>query len=294
MVHFFAGGAVIFGFYLLSAGKAPSIEQVPPTVHIGAGEVAWLQETFARQWQRPATREEMIALLTTHLKEELLSREARALGLERGDTLVRRRLAQKMSFMLEDTFRLTEPTDAELQAYFTEHATQYERGSKVTFGFVYFDPDKRNDAEADARAALEFVNAKHEQPPMQEVGDRLLIESPIVDADRAAIAAQFGDEFAATVLSLPEGSWQGPIRSAYGVHLVYVDKKVGAEAANFEDVRTRVQEDWYQEHQRAEIARYFAELMQKYKVETDADVGGMIGPLDELLPQVVGDADGTR
>ncbi len=290
LVHFLTGGAVIFGIYGWSASNEALVQEAPPTVHIGAGEVAWLQETFMRQRQRPATRDEMIGLVTTYLQEELLAREARTLGLERDDTLVRRRLAQKLSFMLQDTFRFAEPPDEELRQYFEANAARYTSGSRATFGHVFFDPEKRADAESDARAALRTITAKHELPPTEEIGDRLLIESPVVGADHAAIAAQFGDEFAGAVLALPEKTWQGPIHSAYGWHLVFLNEKTGTTPAQFDDVHARVREDWYQERQRIEIARYFARLMEKYRVETDPDVRGMIGPLDTLLPQGIGDS----
>ena len=95
LVHFLLGGVAIFGVYEWSASGArvPEAGGVEP-VRIGSGEVAWLQESWVRVWQRPAMRDEMIAMVTSHLKEELLAREARAMGLDRDDTLVRRRLAQ--------------------------------------------------------------------------------------------------------------------------------------------------------------------------------------------------------
>lgn len=290
LIHFLLGGAALVALFAwLQPGEAGPADAGGVTVHIGSGEAAWLQETWSRQWQRPATRDEMMGLVTNYLKEELLAREARELGLEKDDTLVRRRLAQKMSFLLEDTFRLAEPSEAELRAYFEANATRYERGSRVSFGHIFFDPEKRANAEADAHAALAYVNATHAQSPTEPLGDRLLIESPIVDADRAAIAAQFGEAFADAVLVLSEGAWQGPISSAYGYHLVYVDEKSAVEPATLTQARSRVEEDWYREHQRREIEKYFAGLMEKYRVETDPDVRGMIGPLDELLPQAIGE-----
>lgn len=295
LLHFLLGGATLVALFMwLQPGEA---EPVPvettedAVLHIGAGEMAWLQETFTRQWQRPATRDEMIGLMTTYLKEELLAREARSLGLEKDDTLVRRRLAQKLSFLLEDTFRLQEPPEAELRAYFEASAARYADGTRISFRHVFFDPEKRADAEADARAALAQLNENNVL--VDELGDRLLIDPVIADADRLAILAQFGEAFADATLALPVGTWEGPVQSAYGVHLVRVDHRVEPEAPVFEDVRARVYEDWFNEHQRVEVAKYFAALMERYEVEVDPEVRGMIGPLDELLPQAIGGAGET-
>ncbi len=291
-VHFVAGGVLLFAMVRWTPGEtAPASELPREIVQIGAGEVAWLQETWMRQWQRPATREEMIGLVTTYLKEELLAREARAMGLDQDDTLVRRRLAQKLSFLLEDTFRLAQPKEDELRAFFAQDAARYETAARVSFRHVYFDPEKRTDADADARATLSALNESG--GAWETTGDRLLIESAIADADHHAIASQFGAEFAESVLSLSAGSWHGPIQSAYGAHLVCVDVKADAALAIFEDVESRVADDWYLQQHREQVARYFAKLMDKYEVDVDPAVRGMVGPLDELLPQAIGGASET-
>jgi len=295
MIHFLAGGAALFGLFAWleprDAESAPSADDAAATVHIGSGEVAWLQESFLRQWQRPATRDEMVGLMTTHLKEELLAREARSLGLEKDDTLVRRRLAQKLSFLLEDTFRLAEPPDAELRAYFEANKARYAEGARISFRHVFFDPEKRADAEGDARAALGPLN--EDNVLVEDLGDRLLIDPVMANADRLAIAAQLGEVFAEAVLALPVGPWEGPVQSAYGVHLVRVDHRVEPEPPVFEDLRPAVYEDWFREHQRKEVAKYFTALMERYRVEVEPEVRGMIGPLDELLPQAIGGAAET-
>ncbi len=291
LLHFMAGGALLFGVvHWIDQSRNTAGNGREDTVHIGSGEVAWMQEAWTKQWQRPATRDELIGAVTTFLKEELLAREARAMGLEKDDTLVRRRLAQKLSFLLEDTFRLAEPPEVELRAYFEANAARYETAARASFGHIFFDPEKRTNADADARTALAQLSSNEIQPAAETLGDRLLIESPIVDADHAAIAAQFGDEFAAAVLAQPEKVWQGPVRSAYGLHLVRVDHRSATKPAEFANALPRLREDWYREQQGHEIERYFARLMEKYRVETDPEVRGMIGPLDELLPQAIGGA----
>lgn len=294
LIHFLLGGTVLVALFAwLEPGDAEPATVAPEgaVLHIGAGEMAWVQETFTRQWQRPATRDEMVGLMTTYLKEELLAREARALGLEKDDTLVRRRLAQKLSFLLEDTFRLAEPSDAELGAYFEANAARYADSARISFRHVYFDPETRPDAEADARAALAQLNES--DVLADEIGDRLLIDPVIANADRLAIAAQLGVAFADAALALPVGTWEGPVQSAYGVHLVRVDHRVEPGPPVFEDARARVYEDWFHEHQRTEVAKYFSALMERYRVDVDPQVRGMIGPLDELLPQAIGGADET-
>ena len=293
LVHFLLGGAAIFGVYEWSASGArvPEAGGVEP-VRIGSGEVAWLQESWVRVWQRPATRDEMIAMVTSHLKEELLAREARAMGLDRDDTLVRRRLSQKLSFLLEDTFRLAEPAEEDLRRYFEANTSRYEVGGRVSFIHAYFNPESRADASGDAQAALAQLSESPEGS-WDGIGDRMLIESAIANADRQAVAAQFGNEFAGELFEVLPGEWQGPIQSAYGFHLVRVDQKSDAETPEFDEVAQRVREDWYLERHAEEVERYFEMLMDKYGLVVDDDVRGLIGPLDELVPQSIGGSDET-
>lgn len=123
-------------------------------ITIGSGEVRWLRETFGSQWRRSPTADEMKGLLARLTEEELLAREARALGLDRDDTVVRRRLAQKLTFIIEDTSRIAYPSDAELRRFHGEHGERYKTDPRITFRQVFFSPQRRSQADADATAAL--------------------------------------------------------------------------------------------------------------------------------------------
>jgi len=295
LLHFVLGGALLFGVvHWMSPARNATGSGSGEPVHIGSGEVAWMQETWTKQWQRPATRDELIGAVTNFLKEELLAREARSMGLEKDDTLVRRRLGQKLSFLLEDTFRMTRSPDGALESYFAANADRYRTHARITFRHVYFDPEKRQDATADARAALEHLKASADGAPVDDLGDRLLVEPVLHDAEPQAVAAQFGGDFADAIFKLKAGSWEGPVTSAYGVHLVRIEAITPPEAIVFADARAKVEEDWYREQQKKQTEEFFTKLMTKYKVEIDPDVRGMVGPLDELLPQSIGGAGETQ
>jgi hypothetical protein len=138
-------------------------------------------ETWTRQWQREPTREEMRGLITEFLKEELLSREARAMGLDEDDTIVRRRLAQKLEFLVQDTSRLAEPTEGDLRRFYAAHPERFQTEARISFTQVYFSREKRADAMDDAKSALHDLSRGGKSA---DLGDRLLIDSEIDDADR--------------------------------------------------------------------------------------------------------------
>ena len=156
LLHFLIAGSLLFGGYAwLNRGNQPSNAVEP--VRIGQGEVHWLSETFASQWRRQPTADELDDLLTTLISEQLLAREARSLGLDRDDTIVRRRLAQKLVFLVEDTSGITEPHEDELRRYYAVHADRYRTSKLISFRHAFFSPQRRPDADRDARQALVAV-----------------------------------------------------------------------------------------------------------------------------------------
>ena len=172
---------------------------------------------WTRQWRRPPTDEELTGLVADHLKEEVLAREAKALELDVGDTIVRRRLAQKMAFLLDDTIRTAEPPEAELRALYETRPDLVRTPARVSFSQVFF---RREQGDGRARASLAALSDAAAIP--DEQGDRLLLGDTFADQDEQALTNLFGASFAQAVLALPVGRWSGPVESGYGLHLVKV------------------------------------------------------------------------
>jgi hypothetical protein len=280
LLHFLAIAGLLFATYSwMRQGSMENGSRV--AVRITADEVAWLTETWSRQWQRPPSREELRGLVTDYLKEELMAREARAMGLDENDTIVRRRLAQKVAFLVDDTARLTEPTEQDLRRFYDAHLVDFQTGARVSFAHVYFSREKRADAETDAKAAL--VELGRGADPTK-LGDRLLLDTEMRNADERTISAQFGPDFAKSVLALRPGDWNEPIVSGYGLHLVRVSEWTPARPLEFDAVKEPVLDRWRNEQQRDVSARYFAGLLKKYGVAVDESVRPLIGPLDGHLP----------
>ena len=168
-----------------------------------------------------------------------------------------------------------------MRRFYDAHPEHFQTGARVSFTHIYFSREKRADAESDARAAL--VELAH-GADATALGDRLLIDAEMRDADERAVAAQFGPDFARAVLALKPGVWSGPVVSGYGLHLVRVSELTPGRLREFADVRTQVRERWRDEQERAGSARYFAGLLKKYHVAVDEDVKPLIGPLDGPLP----------
>lgn len=282
-------GALIFAAYSwLNPGA--SAQQAASTVRITGQDVAWLADTWVRQQQRPPTREELRGLVTEYLKEQLLAHEARAMGLDQDDLIVRRRLAQKLEFLVEDTPQQAEPTDQDLRRIYKANPDQFQSPARVSFTQIYFSRERRHDAAADAKAALAELSHSTTAARAADMGDPLMLDAEILNADEQTVSGQFGSDFARTVFALQPGTWHGPIESAYGLHLVRVSGFEPAKLREFAEVRTQVLDNWREQQQREDSERYFATLLKKYDVVVDANLKPLVGP---LVGPVAGQVDAS-
>ena len=281
LVHFIAAGSVLFvvAGWLGESESADSTRQVL----IGEGEVRWLTETWSRQRQRQPSRDELQDLIGELVREELLAREARELGLDKDDTIVRRRLAQKLMFLVEDTAQLQEPTSTELRRLYDAKPHLFQEEARVTLVHVFFDPGRRADAAGDARQALRKLMRLGAAADLAEFGDGSLVQSEFHDTDEQMLAAQLGPEFARAVFALQPGTWQGPVQSSYGAHLVRVTELNAGRRRGFEDVREALAERWHEERRREQAERYFDGLEEKYEVILDEGVKSLVGELPGKL-----------
>ena len=271
LLHFLLLGAGLFLLFDLVGGPR---ERAPEQVVIGASEVSRLAEGFARTWQRPPTRDELAGLVRDQVDEEILYREALALGLERDDTIVRRRLRQKMEFLLDAEAPLAEPSDEEIERHRLAHPQHFEEPPRVTFRHVYLSVDRRADAaRGDAERLLARLRASDES--WERSGDPLSLASSFSDLEPADVKSLFGGDFAAAVLALPVGAWQGPIASGYGLHLVFVSGRSPARLPPLAKVRNAVLRDLEATRRAEANERRLAELRERYEVRVEwPDAGG--------------------
>ena len=236
LVHFLVLGALIFAGYGVFASKEAAGDR---RIEVTTQDLARLRDISIKQWGHEPDARTMNDLVQSFVREEVLYREALASGLDRDDSIVRRRLAQKMDFLANEEVRPA--TEAELRAYFDSHKQQYQQAALLDFEQVYFSTDRRgNSAQVEARRALANLRGGHSVQ-----GDNFMLPGSAVQQDRQQLARDYGSDFANALFALPEGAWAGPIVSAHGLHLVRV-KHLAERVARFEEVRDRVAADFTQ------------------------------------------------
>lgn len=261
LLHFFMVGALLFGVYGWLHG---GLQSSPTEVVVSRGQVQSLQMQFERVWQRPATRDELQGLIDGWIKEEIFYREGIAMALDRDDPVVRRRVGQKLEFIL-DSAAPASATDAELQAWLQAHPDDYRIEPTYSLRQVFFDPARHGDKlDADIVAARRAL----ESGKLVE-GDTTLLPAEMNAARATEIARFFGNEFVEGLTTVAIGRWHGPMRSAFGVHLVALSERQNAGRATLNDVRAEVERDLL--HARSEDAKaaVYQRLRANYRVRID-------------------------
>jgi hypothetical protein len=268
LFHFLLIGAGLFLLFGWRGGPAalPPGQTDPQSAKIVVtpGDIDQMVATFTRTWQRPPTEEEAKGLVEDLVRNEIYYREALAIGLDRDDGVIRRRMRQKMEFIFEDIASQTDPTDAELLAFMKKHPEPYRVDPQIAFRHVYVNAARRGkNAAADALEVLAQLDAGGDP---DSVGDPILLASDVPLSPLWDISKQFGESFSRKLLELKPGTWTGPVPSGFGLHLVLVGKRVGGRLADLKEVREMVKRDWMAERQRELKDAAYAKLRDRYSV----------------------------
>jgi len=267
LLHFLLLGLVLFATYAYMQRGRGGVES-SRQIAVSLDELRQMDMFFESQWHRQPTPAEFQAMVEDKVREEVLYREALAMGLDKDDTIVKRRMAQKMQFLAEDVAAAHEPSTAELKAWFEKNSSRFALPSRYSFRHLYFSPDKRGqNAQADAAKALPKIAGQPENSALAlSLGDRFMFQDYYGDRAPDAIAKEFGPQFAVALEKLKPGSWQGPIESGYGWHLVYVDTVIPGRIPAFEEMEPDVKTAWLGEQKRQAWQKAYAEMRAKYNV----------------------------
>jgi hypothetical protein len=230
---------------------------------VDAAQVDYQRNLFHSQFGYYPDAARQRELLDSYVREEMLHREALRLGLDTDDEIIRRRLVQKMEFLLTDATVVPEPTPAQLAAYQARHAARFERPARVSFEQRYFGdaPESRARALTALRKSAVRGNVTGEEFALGETFSG-------VEPD-AALRAFGSSPLSRALFDAPVGVWSGPYRSGYGWHLVRVTARTGAVTPPLAGVRDAVKDAWVREFRERALQARFAELAQRYRVVRD-------------------------
>ena len=226
-----------------------------------------VHNTFRAQWEREPSPEEMRGLVEQRIREEILYREALQLGLDKDDVIIRRRLAQKMQFLSEDVSAAYEPKSEELKLWYEKNSQRFSLPAIISFRHLYFSPDRRGrNARQAAVKTLAKIASQPEDSKTADLADPFMFQNYYRGRSADQLTKEFGTSFAQAVLQLKPGSWQGPIESGYGWHLVWIESITPGRTPNFEEVEPDVKTAWLADQKAQQWQKAYDKMRTKYQV----------------------------
>ena len=261
LFHFLIIGALIFVVFSM-------VNQSDPTVSgnmiiVTNAEIERLSGNWSKRWNRPPTETELKGLVDSYIKEEVYYREALALGLDKNDTILRRRLMQKMEFLTNDLAELSTPDKSELKKYLLDNKEKYQLPARVSFSHIYFSLDKRGAKTfEDAKNVLSQLN----DLSTPEKGDSFMLPYDFVQKTPFEVERLFGSGFAEQLFTLNTNAWQGPIASGYGFHLVRISEKTDPRMPELFSVIDKVRTDLMFELRQKMNKKIYEKFKERYEI----------------------------
>ena len=262
LLHFLVIGAALFVIYEV-VNISPE-QRAPNAITISEAEIEGLAESFNRTWRRPPNDAEMASMIDDRIREEVFVREAITLGLDQNDTIIRRRLRQKMEFLTSSIVEGMEPEEANIQAFFERNQDKFKRPERVGFRQVFLGETPDNSKVQQALESLESGNDP------ETVGVRSLIPSILPLSVETAVDGTFGRGFFQSLAGLPNGQWAGPIRSGYGVHLVFVTERQPPVVPALDEIRENVIRAWRTETKKDLLEDQYQKMRARYDIALPA------------------------
>jgi peptidyl-prolyl cis-trans isomerase C len=267
LLHFLLLGVALFAVNAYTQRGRGGVES-SKQIALSLDDVRQLAMYFESQWHRPPTPDEFNRLVENKVQEEVLYREALAMGLDKDDTIVKRRMAQKMQFLAEDVAAAREPTTPELKSWYEQNSEKFAQPSRFSFRHLYFSPDRRGArAHDDAAQALAQLTGQPQDAKLAaSLADPFMFQEYYRDRTPEYLGKEFGPQFAQAVERLFSGSWQGPIESGFGWHLVYVDTVIPGRVPAFEEIESDVRTGWLGEQKALAWEKAYKDMRAKYTV----------------------------
>jgi hypothetical protein len=270
LLHFLLLGALLFALYSWVGDDELSTQT--KEIVITPGRIETLAVNFEKVWQRAPTERELDGIINDFITEEIYYREALAIGLDQDDTIVRRRMRQKMEFITADLAERIEPTENELVEYLKNNKESYRKDPIFSFKQIYLNPDQRQATiETDIQNLLTTLNSQIHPANIDELGDRIMLDASFDSKSQTEVDRLFGNGFGAYLLDAEPNKWAGPIQSGYGIHLVNITERIEGRDPDLEEVKAAVIRDWTNAKSKETSDRFVEALKEQYTISIQKD-----------------------
>lgn len=263
LLHFLFIGAALF--FLYNVHNETTVDN--NRIVISKAQINHLLTLWKKKRQREPTQAELDSMIQQQVREEVMVREALAMGLDNDDRIIRRRLAQKMEFITSNIATLAEPDDTELRDYLLKHSDKFSLPARIDFKQVFINPEKHGiDTDDYAKNLLSKLLQDGKEIDIKTISDSLMLETHYNQVTVNDATRLFGKDFSSEIFTLPVGSWQGPIQSGYGYHLVHISQKTEEQMPELDTIREKVLLEWQSQQRRELDIAFYENLRKRYEI----------------------------
>jgi len=267
------------GLFLLHGVTTAPSKKEEKNIEITTADVDRIVLLWEKRRKRPPTQKELDELIDKRIHEEVLYREALAMGLDKDDPIIRQLLAQKVEYISNDFITINTPEDNVLQNYLNVHSSKYKLPGKISFKQIYFKPVKHDASiKREAKQLLRELNQENNDLNISTLGDNFLYGTNFVNRREYEIKRLFGKVFTKEIFKLEKGKWMGPLESDCGLHIVYIDNKSVSRVAPLERVRESVLQNWISDERKKAKHAYIENLTKQYVIKISK-------PTSKILPK---------
>ena len=267
LVHFLLLGGVVFALWYVYEPEQVESEPKKPEIVISESRIDNLIDIWTKTRQRPPTPQELRGLVEDHLREEIFYREGLALGLDKDDVIIRRRMRQKMELFVEDLASAAPPSEEDLQKFLDNNEDQFRVDRKFTLRQIYINPDRHEDTLKQDIEKLREQLTENSDPA--EFGDPFLLPPTYQQIPLSRLDQEFGQGFGQRVAELEPGEWSAPVPSGYGLHLVYVDERTEGRLPPLEEIRSELEREWFARTRSRAKEEFFQKLRARYEIRIE-------------------------
>ncbi len=260
LLHFLVLGVLLYIASIVWGNDQNQLQQIIVT----EGKIKHLETLYKKTWQREPTKAELESIVKEYVLEQAAYYEGVNLGLDKNDIVIVRRVRQKLDFIAEENTPLPEATDELLNAYLQENADRFRLEPTLSLRQIYLDPKKHSDTlKLDTAKLLEQLSKQPAQD-ISRLGDNYLFKPYYQKQRLTELERLLGQRFSQTINELPVGIWHGPVRSSYGVHLVFIEEKQEAVLPELSQIRSTVLREWENTVRKQATKKYYHDLLQRY------------------------------
>jgi hypothetical protein len=252
--------------YIIQASVFNSDPSSRKQITITSDQLMQLESGFSKTRMRPPTQSELEGLIADHIRNEVLYREALAMGLAENDQVIRSRLRLKLELLMDNMASVNVPSQPMLESFLQENADDFKEDYQVSFIQVFVNPEEHTDPQVVAENLLTQLQVGANP---EDLGDRTMMGYAFHEYSQTDVARRFGTQFASQVSQGETGQWSGPVNSSIGLHLIRIDFYQEGTLPELSDIRKSVEREWMVKQKSEVKAAAYEKLLEGYDIQIE-------------------------